>query len=423
MKKRIALISTHGYVAAEPPLGAPDTGGQVVFVLELAQKLGLFGYEVDVWTRQFEDQVEIEEISPNVRLLRVPCGNDQFIAKEYLYLNIAEWFENARRYIKKNQLSYDFINSHYWDAGIAGNLLAKELDVPHIHTPHSIGSWKREQMLADFPDSSETFEEQYNFNARIYNERIVYNSCELVIATTHIQKDKLELDYEIPEDKIKVIPPGYDDNRFFPVGGATREITRQRLGFHSTTILTISRLAKNKGLDLLIDGFKILADKDPDAKLVLAVGHDERNPQEQRIFDELLEKREQYNLQDRIAFGGYIEDDDLADYYRAADVFVMPSRYEPFGMTAVEAMACGTPTVTTIHGGLYRLLEYGIHSLFADPLDKYDLGITLSKSLRYPALRRRLSQSGAQFARARFTWTGIAQQLLNAVESVEFLSN
>jgi mannosylfructose-phosphate synthase len=124
----------------------------------------------------------------------------------------------------------------------------------------------------------------------------------------------------------------------------------------------------------------------------------------------------QLGLSDRVRFGNYIPDDQLADYYRAADVFVLSSRYEPFGMTAIEAMACGTPTVVTIHGGLYRALTFGRHALYADPFDPEDLGIMILKVLKHPRLRARLARMGAHKARSLFTWTGIAQQLVALIE-------
>ncbi|HEX9784153.1 MAG TPA: glycosyltransferase, partial [Opitutaceae bacterium] len=140
------MVSTHGYVAANPPLGAADTGGQVVYVIELSKKLAQLGYDVDIWTRRFENQPEIDEVDSRVRVIRARCGGREFIPKEYLYRELLEWSENALRHIRKHRLKYTFINSHYWDAGVAAQRLAEALTVPHIHTPHSLGMWKKRQM-------------------------------------------------------------------------------------------------------------------------------------------------------------------------------------------------------------------------------------------------------------------------------------
>lgn len=417
LANRIMMISTHGYFAAEPPLGAPDTGGQVVYVLEVAKKMGQFGYKVDIWTRRFEEQPETEEVDDNVRIIRAPCGGKDFIPKEYLYKKIPEWVKNATRYIAENDLNYAFIDSHYWDAGVAGDMLADQLGIVHIHTPHSIGSWKKEQMLTDFPHSGDEFEEKYNFSERIKHETQLYRASELIIATTPIQVDKIEEDYGIPRERIRMIPPGYDDNRFFPVGEPTRQAVRAQLGFTGKTVFAVSRLAHNKGLDLLVDAFKLVADRIEDARLVLAIGHENRSKSEEEIFQNLIALSKKHEIEDKVSFVGFIPDEELPDYYRSADLFVLSSRYEPFGMTAIEAMASGTPTIVTIHGGLARVLDYGIHAIFADTFDREELGISMVTSLRYRSLHKRMSERGAQIVRSRFTWTGIAQQILNAVEN------
>lgn len=133
---RIALISTHGYVAAHPPLGAADTGGQVVYVLELARKLGQLGYTVDLYTRRFEDQPEFDEVDERVRVVRIPCGGRDFIPKEYLHRHLMEWCENALRFIKKNDLNYSFINSHYWDAACGRAAALRSAENPaSAHAP------------------------------------------------------------------------------------------------------------------------------------------------------------------------------------------------------------------------------------------------------------------------------------------------
>lgn len=123
-RPRIAMVSTHGYVSAHPPLGAADTGGQVVYVLELSKKLALQGFEVDIWTRRFEDQPEVELVSERTRIIRAPSGGRQFIPKEYLFETLGEWGDNALTFIRDRRLSYRFVDSHYWDGGIAGGILS-----------------------------------------------------------------------------------------------------------------------------------------------------------------------------------------------------------------------------------------------------------------------------------------------------------
>lgn len=410
------MVSTHGYVASNPPLGAADTGGQVVYVLELAKKLGQLGFDVDVWTRRFEDQPEIDIVNSRVRVLRAPCGGSQFIPKEYLHRELMEWCENALRYIKRHRLGYQFINSHYWDAGVAGQRLAEALRVPHVHTPHSLGIWKKVQMETDYPDRKETFDKEFNFTERIQHETILYRSCDLVVATTPPQHDMIIKDYNVPANRVHMIPPGYDDNRFFPISDATRTMLRRRLGFRQPTVLALGRLATNKGYDLLIEAFAVVAQRIPEAVLHLAIGGARLDAQEKKILRELKELAERLDLKKRVRFANFIPDAELPDYYRACDVFVLSSRYEPFGMTAIEAMACGAPTVVTVHGGLYRAVTFGRHALFGDPFDREDLGIMMLKPLKHPRLKNRLSRMGAHKARSLFTWTGIAQQLISLVE-------
>lgn len=416
VRSRIAMVSTHGYVAAEPPLGAPDTGGQVVYVLELSKKLAELGYSVDIFTRQFDEQPGEETVSENVRILRMPCGGKEFIPKEYLVDHINEWAENVLRFIRKHSLVYEFVNSHYWDGGVGGQELADTLEIPHVHTPHSLGIWKKRNMMEDSPEEDQVLEEKYNFASRIHHEKILYRECELVIATSPIQLDLLRSDYELEPDELRMIPPGYDDNRFYPVGEATRQAIREEYGYDGVVIASIGRLARNKGFDLLIDAFSVVAERCPNARLQLAVGAESSDPNDNAILEEMFALVRQHRLEDTVTITESLPDEEMADFYRAADIFALPSRYEPFGMTAIEAMACGTPAVITVNGGLYRAVSYGHDALYADSHDKYDLGITLVKLVKYARLRRSIGRQGARRVRSLFTWTSIAQQLLRGVE-------
>lgn len=415
-RKRIMMISTHGYVSSEPEFGKPDTGGQVVYVLELSRHLGRMGYRVDILTRQFEGQPATEEVDSRVRILRFPCGGEDFIPKETLCEAIPEWVANVRKYVRSKQTRYLFINSHYWDAGLAGQALANTLGIPHLHTPHSIGAWKRDNMDGNAAE----LETRYNFRKRIREERIVYDECDMVVATTPQQRDILSQgEYDVPLEKIKVVPPGYDDTRFFPVSSASRMALKQELDLEGPIVLALGRIARNKGYDLLVRAMPVIAERVPEARLLLAIGSSEPNEDELRQTEQLKELAEELDVGSQVVFRDYIPDDYLADYYRAADVFALCSRYEPFGMTAVEAMACGTPTVVTTEGGLWELVTWGTEALYANPFDPEAYGHAIAAILQQPRVARQLARGGSQKARAYFTWTGVAQQILSLLQATE----
>jgi mannosylfructose-phosphate synthase len=412
--ERLMMISTHGYVSAAPEFGRPDTGGQVVYVLELAKCLGRMGYAVDILTRRFEDQPFCEPITQRVRLLRFPCGGDGFIPKETLCEAIPEWVEYVSRWMQLERLEYKLINSHYWDAGLAGQALANRFGVAHVHTPHSIGSWKRDNMDGD-PDE---LERKYNFCRRIREEKVVYDECDLLIATTPVQRNILQDGvYDVPLEKMRVIPPGYDDQRFFPVALATRRLLKQRLGLEGRIVLAVGRMAMNKGYDLLLRAMPVVFQRVPDARLVLAVGSTSPSEGERTLIDSLHDLAQDLGMADRVIVTDYISDDDLADYYRAADVFALSSRYEPFGMTAIEAMACGTPTVVTTEGGLCEQVAWGIEALYANPFDPEAFGHMIALLLQHERIAAQLAKFGPRKARASYTWSGVAQQLLLSLET------
>lgn len=410
VKKRIMMISTHGYVSSKAEFGKPDTGGQVVYVLELSKSLARLGYHVDILTRLFEKQPKEERVADRVRILRFRCGGHDFIPKEFLCDSIPEWVTNVKRHLAKKRLKYEFINSHYWDAGMAGQALATHLKIPHIHTPHSIGAWKRDNMGGD-PAKQEKV---YNFKKRIREEKIIYDECDIVVATTPVQRDiVIKSEYDVPLNKIRVIPPGYDDTKFFPVSVEQAQALKREYGFENDKIvLALGRMAKNKGYDLLIRAMKPVLKRVKNAKLLLAAGSSHPPKSEIKQMHDLKQLARKLNIHKNIIFGAFIPEDKLPDYYRLADVFALSSRYEPFGMTAIEAMACGTPAVITTEGGLQELLTWGVECVYANPFDYEAYGMALATVLQYEKINQQLSRYGTFKARAAFTWMGIAQKIL-----------
>ena len=407
---RILMLSLHGYVAAEPELGLPDTGGQVVFVLELAKQCRDLGYAVDIVTRRFEDQPEFDDMGPNLRVWRIPFGGPDYIRRENMHDDLDEFVLRFSAALHDSQLRYDCVNSHYWDAGYAGQQIAEEFDIAHIHTPHSLGSWKQQEMAGD----QQQIESDYRFEERNRKEFLVYRRCEQVIATTNQQVEVLAKDYDVPADNIAMIPPGIDEGRYTPITQAEIRGQRRRLKFRKHDIYTVGRAAANKGYDLLIRALPELQELVPDARLQLAVGANSRTDL-QRI-EKWQALANELGVADQVNWLGYVGEDAMAGYYRAASVFALPSRYEPFGMTAVEAMACGTPCVVTVHGGLEEMFDFGSQALFADPKRPREFAVMLSMPLRYPQLRERLSIDGARFARRTFGWHSIARRTLEIFE-------
>jgi mannosylfructose-phosphate synthase len=254
----------------------------------------------------------------------------------------------------------------------------------------------------------------YNFARRIRDERAIYRAADALIATTPQQRDILTNgEYDVPVEKIAVVPPGFDDTRFFPVSAATRQALKREAGLDGPVILALGRIAANKGYDLLLRSMPTVLSRVPGARLLLAAGSTEPTPGELRQVEELRSLATELEIADRVLLTDHIPEESLADTYRMADVFALSSRYEPFGMTAIEAMACGTPTVITTEGGLWDMVSWGTDALYANPLDVEAFGHAMATVLLYPRVAAQLAQHGSQRARSSFTWNGIAQRIVN----------
>lgn len=404
----ILMLSIHGYVSADPELGKPDTGGQVVYVLELAKRFSRLGYHVDLVTRQFEDQPEFDEVNEAFRVWRIPFGGDDFIRKEDMHEHLGDFVTNALTRIRVRGRQYNVVYSHYWDAGWAGQKIAEELSIPHVHTPHSLGWWKQQNMAQDMDE--ESMEQSYRFEERIRKEFLVYRNCDYIIATTAPQTELLQTQYDVLERHVTTIPPGMDEDRFSPIRQQQRKELQQHYGLQENDVLTVGRMAANKGYDLLLDSVPTLLELVPEARLVAAIGGED-SEQDAAGVDQLERQAQELGIAERIKWVRYIPDEDLPNYYRTAAVFSLSSRYEPFGMVAIEAMACGTPAVITIHGGLAELIDFGNQALFADPNRPVEYGTMLAMPMLYPNLADELSVQGSRFARRNFGWTGIAKQI------------
>lgn len=403
--KRIAMFSVHGYFDPVPRLGATDTGGQVVYVLELSKALAGQGYGVDIFTRGFEGKKQEEPVNQGVRVVRIPAGPDEFIPKEELYPYLDELTENTTKYIRDKKLEYEIFHSHYWDSGYVAMGLTRELGDKFFHTSHSLGAWKKEQ----FKDSGVDVK-MYAFEERIEKEKTVFQAARGITATSHQEVERYKNYYGKDSDNIQVIPPGVDVKVFRTLDEGEKDLDT---GLPRDYILAIARIDHNKGFDLLIHAFARIADKYPHIKLVIGGGSLSPKVPEVELKKQLVVLAGSYGLKERVLFTGYVSDDMMAPYYRGARLFLLPSRMEPFGMTAIESMACGTPVVVTSLGGIRDFLVDQQHAMVANPKDAGEFSRAMDKVLGDESFRQALIKEGLKIVYGQFTWDSIARQHLS----------
>jgi mannosylfructose-phosphate synthase len=408
--KNIAHFSVHGYFDPEPILGRTDTGGQVTYVLELAKCLAQINdIKVDIYTRQFEGRETIAPVNDRVRVVRLPCGSDKFIRKEDIFPHWDEFVDNTQKFFQENGLSYEVLHGHYWDAGYVCMNLGERLNQPFFYTAHSLGAWKREQMGGD----PEEMEKLWKFEERVRWENILFRKAVAHTVTTEDGKDIYKRLYDFETPDMDIIPPGVDIHRFRPLDAGEKE---RELDTPEKYVFCLSRIDSNKGHAELIRAFAHVVKEVPDAYLVIGGGSKEPKQHELNVRAEFTKIVDELNLGERVIFTGYVHDDDLATYYRKARLFVLPSKYEPFGMTTLEAMSCGTPVVATKFGGIRKNLQHEHDSLMVDPTSEQEFADAIARILTDEALSNKLIENGLTTIRERFSWEAIAATTLEFYE-------
>ena len=400
------MLSTHGYFDPVPQLGRTDTGGQVVYVLQLAKALTTLGIKVDIYTRWFDqDKKQVDPVPdhPDVRVIRVPAGEWEFVAKEEIYDLLPQLAANMVAFLRDNALRYDLFHGHYVDAGVVTLEVAKSFDKPAFFTAHSLGAWKREQMAGDPGE----MEEKYKFNHRVSEELRIFESVDGQTVTTDLQREKIRDLYGFESDNISVIPPGVDIDAFRPIGPG-RSIAKPQLP--QRYIFCLSRIDANKGHDLLLDAFDIVSKEITDVQLIIGGGSPKPKQTEIEVLAAMREIMDKKALNARVRITGYIPDESLAAYYQNAELFVLPSIFEPFGMTALEAMACGAPVVASKLGGIKDVISSGENGLLVDPSDPNEFAGAMIRLLKDRQASRVMGKKGSQIIRSQYSWQAMARK-------------
>ncbi|MGH2517550.1 MAG: glycosyltransferase [Ktedonobacterales bacterium] len=395
---RVAMISLHTSPLA--PLGRTrDAGGMNVYVRELSRELGHGSIYVDIFTRRSDPSLPLVQwINERVRLIHIPAGPPTLLPPTELYPYVDEFARRVARFAERGEHGYDLIHSHYWLSAAAGMALAREWDVPHMTMFHTVERLKGQQ----YGDPNAPITRAGA--VRIEQEGRIAASVDCITVSTEHEGEQLRKLYGLPASMLRVIPCGVDLRTFTPGTPAQRRADQQALSPDGLPMLLfVGRLDPIKELDLLLESVARMRAR---ARLFIVGG----NPDGDAEVERLRGRAAALGIADWVVFPGAVPQTELARYYRAADVLVVTSRYESFGLAAVEALACGTPVVSGAVGGLTSIVRDGENGLLVCWRGASAFAERLDELLSDDALRTRLV-ARARASVERFSWRRIGDEV------------
>lgn len=389
-------------------LGGKDTGGMNVYVRELTRQLGQMGIHVDVFTRSQDDHVPhvLHELGYGNRVVHVPAGPETPLGKREMSEYIPQFVEGIKAFACDKGIRYDIIHSHYWMSGLAAAALSDHwAGTPIVHMFHTLGAMKNR-----IARSEAEREGEYRLNG----ERQVLGRVDRITVATLAELTQLRFLYKGDPNKMVIIPPGVDVSHFYPIP-ADEAKSFVGLKPDERMILFVGRIEPLKGVDTLLQAMSCLQLKESSRPVHLAIigGDPTASPEQMTVEMARLQKLcEVLGLDKSVVFLGKRDQDKLPYYYSAAEVLVMPSHYESFGMVALEAMACGTPVIASEVGGLAYLVRDGETGFTIPAEEPKMLCEKLTWLLNDTELHGKMSAQAAAYAQD-YAWEKIARQIVD----------
>jgi D-inositol-3-phosphate glycosyltransferase len=392
--RRLAVLSVHTSPLAQP--GAGDGGGMNVYVRALASALARAGVECDVLTRRdHPGQPAVVEIEPGFRVVHLTAGPAEPVRKNALVDLIDPLATATLDHMAAEDVRYDALHANYWISGALGHRLKHELDVPLVATFHTLARVKADAGVDDDPAQ----------RARVEQETI---SCtDLILASTEDERAQLVGLYGAERDRIEIVPPGVDHEIFSPATPAARAAARAALDLDDGPVLLfVGRIQPLKGARLAVRTLAALHDR----RAVLLIVGGPSGPSGVAELEELHRIARELGVLEQVRFVPPQPHERLATFYRAADVCLVPSRTESFGLVALEAAACGTPVVAANVGGLRSLVVDGSTGYLIDGRDPLDFAGPVSALLADPELAATIG-ANAEARSRRYAWSITAARL------------
>ncbi|HEY3942008.1 MAG TPA: glycosyltransferase [Acidimicrobiales bacterium] len=405
--RRLAVLSLHTSPLTQP--GAGDGGGMNVYVRELCAALARSGVECDVFTRAWApDLAPVVDVEPGLRVHHVVAGPRAYVAKEDLPDLVGEFTDRVLTAMTSpwggepddGHGPFEAVHANYWLSGLSGHVIKHELDLPLVCTFHTLDRVKAEavpeEVQADVP------------HRRAEAEAMIIGCSDAVLASCDVEAEQIRQLYGADPRRIEVVPPGLDHAIFGP---GFRPQARRALGLSTddALLLFVGRIQPLKGADVAVRALHAL--RRAGRPFGLAVVGGPSGPHGEETYEELRMSAKDLGIDDVVWMVPPQPHELLSTFYRAADVCVVPSRSESFGLVALEAAACGTPVVASAVGGLTTLVEEGRTGFLVDDPTPQAFAERIERIVDDPSLARQMSLDAASMAR-RYTWRGAAARLL-----------
>jgi len=400
MKKRIAFISEHASPLAT--LGGVDNGGQNVYVAELSKALASKGYKVDVYTRK--DNAAINDVVnwlPDVRVINVKAGPEHFIEKEKLLYYMDEFTSNMLSFIKQKKLNYNLIHANFFMSGLVASNIKKQTGIPYIITFHALGLVR----LAHQKEMDKFPVERFDI------EKMIVKDADAIIA--ECPQDRLDLInyYNAERSKITIVPCGFNPREFYQID---KKIARTKLGLDHDEIilLQLGRMVPRKGVETVIRSISKINTSIKNIRL-LVVGGESDEPDEVITpeIGRLKKIAAEENVSAQVTFTGRRNRNVLRYFYAASDMFITTPWYEPFGITPLEAMACGTPVIGSNVGGIKYSVKDGETGFLIPPKDPFALAEKIENLVMNQALLNTMKRNAVKRVNKYFTWASVADSV------------
>jgi D-inositol-3-phosphate glycosyltransferase len=398
---RVAVLSVHTSPIDQPGMG--DSGGMNVYIRAVTERLATEGVEVDLFTRcRGGADHEVREIAPGIRVVSVKAGPCNPVPKADVPRFLPEFLGGVLRIAHEDGNGYDIVHSHYWLSGWVGRAMSANLGIPLVASFHTLGKVKNYSLAqGEAPEPA----------ARLAGEERVIADADRILAPTPIEAGQLVGLYRADPKDIRLVPAGVDHTIFVP---GDRALSRERLHLSGLRLaLYVGRLQSHKGPDIAVRTLAEAIARDEVAKdLVLAIVGGPSGSDHGAEVARLMTLAGALGVSERVMLFPPQPQSKLTDFYTAADVVLVPSRSESFGLVALEAQACGTPVVAASVGGLRYVVEDGRSGYLVEGHDPGDHAERLLQILRDDDLASRLGKEAARQA-LRFTWDATANGLLD----------